>query len=229
MFSDRTARPGRGPPETDLYRLHYAPGFSSMAPHMVLRHIGAPFELVTVDVANSEHHREPFLRLNPLGRIPVLEDGPLVLTESAAICLHLADKHSEAGLMPAVGSVERAELYRWLFYLSNTLQAEMFTWFYPDRLTDDGAAAAQVKAHAEARIAGMFDYLAGHLSTRGPNLCGDRFTVADPFLVMLTYWALDMKRPAREVAHLGAYLARQTAVVAIRAALDAESLSQPWF
>ncbi len=212
-----------------MYRLHYAPGYSSMAPHMVLRHIGAPFELVVVDTANGEHLREPFLRLNPLGRIPVLEDGPLVLTESAAICLHLADQHPEAGLMPPVGTPERAELYRWLFYLSNTLQAEMFTWFYPDRLTDDEAAAVQVKAHAETRIAGMFDYLADHLSMRGPNLCGDRFTVADPFLVMLTYWALDMKRPAREVTHLGDYLTRQTEVPSVRAALDAEGLVGPWF
>lgn len=212
-----------------MYRLHYAPGFSSMAPHMVLRHIGAPHELVAVDVANGEHQREPFLKLNPLGRIPVLEDGPLVLTESAAICLHLADKHPEAGLAPSLGSAERAELYRWLFYLTNTLQAEMFTWFYPDRLTDDEVAAAQVKAHAEARIDGMFDHLAGHLTKRGPNLCGERFTVADPFLVMLAFWALDMKRPARDVRHLDEYLARQTSIPAIRGALETEGIALPWF
>lgn len=212
-----------------MYRLHYTPAFSSLAPHMVLRHLGVPFEPVLVDMEDGENRRGPFLALNPLGLVPVLEDGPLVLTETAAICLHLADRHPEAGLAPPIGTNERAELYRWLMYLTNTLQAEFFIWFHPDRLSDDEATAAHVKAHAEARIDAMFDHIASHLAMHGPNLCGQRFTVADPFLVMLALWGLDLKRPAREVAHLNAYLERQTRLPSIRATLDAEGLPQPWF
>lgn len=212
-----------------MYRLHFAPGYSSMAPHMVLRLIGCPFECIPVDLAHGENQGASFLALNPLGRIPVLQDGTLVLTEAAAICLHLADKHPGAGLVPPLGSAQRADVYRWLFYLSNTLQAEMFCWFYPERHADDPAAVDSVKAHAKTRIAGMFDHLALHLSKGGPYLCGKDLSVADPFLLMLAYWALDMQRPARAVPHLGPYLERLAQLPAVTATFQAEGLAQPWF
>lgn len=212
-----------------MYRLHFAPGYSSMAPHMVLRLIGCPFECIPVDLAHGENQGTSFLALNPLGRIPVLQDGTLVLTEAAAICLHLADKHPGAGLVPPLGSAQRADVYRWLFYLSNTLQAEMFCWFYPERHAVDPAAVDSVKAHAETRIAGMFDHLALHLSKGSPYLCGKDLSVADPFLLMLAYWALDMQRPARAVPHLGRYLGRLAQLPAVTATFQAEGLAQPWF
>lgn len=212
-----------------MYRLHFAPGYSSLAPHMVLRLIGCPFECVPVDLAGGEHQNASFLALNPLGRIPVLQDGVLVLTEAAAICLHLADKHPGAGLVPPIGSAQRADVYRWLFYLSNTLQAEMFCWFYPERHADGAAAESTVKARAEARIAGMFDHLAAHVSKGGSYLCGQDLSVADPFLLMLAYWALDMQRPARAVPGLAPYLAGLTQRPEIAATFEAEGLAPPWF
>lgn len=213
-----------------MYRLHAFPGFGSLAPHMVLREAGAPFELVPVDIRAGEHQSAAFRRLNPLARIPVLEDGPLVLYESAAICLHLADCHPGACLAPAPGTPERALLYRWMMYLTNTLQAHMLGYYYPERLSVSEAGAAEVKAAAEQRIAEDLDYVAGELAHGGgPWLCGEGYTVADPFLLMLCSWTLEMTRPAREVPVLGALLGRVAARPAVRAALLAEELPEPWF
>ena len=74
--------------------------------------------------------------------MPTFEDGDLVLTESVAIMLHLADRFPEAGLGAPVGTRARSELYRWLSYLSNAVQTTDMHWFYPERFTTDPAGAA---------------------------------------------------------------------------------------
>jgi glutathione S-transferase len=213
-----------------MYKLYYFPGNANLAPHMVLEEIGAPYELVLVDRNQNAHGSPEYLKLNPAGRIPVLIDADLVLPESAAICLHLADRHPEANLAPPLGTPERATFYRWLMYLTNTLQAELIAFFYPERMCDDEQAAAQVKRHADARIGGMLDILDAQLAqSRGPFLLGERYTVADPFLMMLSRWTRMTSRPARTLPHLGAFLATMAARPAVRRAFTMEGLQEPWY
>ena len=69
-----------------MYQLYYYPSNASLAPHIVLEEIGAPYELVLVDRDAQAHKQPDYLKLNPSGLIPVLIDGDLVLTETAAIC-----------------------------------------------------------------------------------------------------------------------------------------------
>ena len=137
-----------------MIHLHYYPSNASFTPHVLLHEIGVPFELVRVDRVNQAHKTPEYLKLNPNGLIPVLVDGDLVLYETAAIALHLADTHPQAALAPAIGSPERAHFYKWLVWLTNTLQATLIHYFYPHRLVDDGnvAGAAQVEAHAREKI-----------------------------------------------------------------------------
>jgi glutathione S-transferase len=66
-----------------------------------LKELEADFEFVPVNLAAGDHRRPDFLRLNPAGKVPVLVDGDLVLTESAAIVMYLADKYPDKGLLPA--------------------------------------------------------------------------------------------------------------------------------
>src|ERR1051326_5231176 len=87
-----------------MYKLYYYPGNANLAPHVVLQEIGAKYELVLVD-RDKQHHKSPeYLKLNPHGRVPSLVDGDLVIYETAAICLHLVDRHPEARLAPGVGA-----------------------------------------------------------------------------------------------------------------------------
>lgn len=87
-----------------MLQLHYFAGNASMVPHMLLEELGLPFELLYVDRALHAQKSADYLLLNPNGLIPVLVDGDLVLYETAAICLHLADCRREAGLAPPLGS-----------------------------------------------------------------------------------------------------------------------------
>ncbi|HET7525157.1 MAG TPA: glutathione S-transferase N-terminal domain-containing protein, partial [Burkholderiaceae bacterium] len=94
-----------------MLALHYYPGNASMIPHILLHELKLPFELKLVNRTQGAHKSPAYLKLNPNGLIPVLEDGPLVLYETAAICLHLVDTHREAGMAPELGTRERGHFY----------------------------------------------------------------------------------------------------------------------
>lgn len=213
-----------------MYQLYYYPGNANLAPHILLEEIGAGYELVLVDRNQNEHKSPAYLKLNPAGRIPVLIDGGLVLYESAAICLHLADRHAAAGLAPELGSSARAEFYKWLMYLTNTLQAELLLYFYPERLTDDAAAAAQVKAHAESRVGGMLDLIEAALASgMGPFLLGASYRAVDAYLLMLCRWTRNMGHPARARPHLGRFLDTVMARPATQRAFAKEGIAAPFY
>ena len=213
-----------------MIRLYYFPGNASLTPHMLLEEIGVPFELELVDRANAAHKSPEYLKLNPNGQIPVLVDGDLVLYETAAICLHLADTHPEARLAPPPGTAERAHFYKWFVWSTNTLQAMLMHYFYAERMVDEGnaAAAGQVKAHAEASIGGMLDQLDAQLASHGQDwLLGATFAAVDPFALMLCRWTRGFARPARSLPHVGPYLQRVLARPAVQRAFATEKLQPP--
>jgi glutathione S-transferase len=216
-----------------MLHLYYFPGNASMAPHLLLEELGLPYELHFVDRANDAHKSAAYLRLNPNGLIPVFIDDaakpPLVLFETAAICLHLADTHPEAGLAPPLGTAERAHFYKWLAWLTNTLQATLIVYFYPERWADDASAIAQVTAHAEAKVGVLLDILEAELAaSAGPWLLGARFSALDPYAFMLCRWTRGFGRPARALSHLGPYLARMLERPAVQRMLAQEGLAAPW-
>lgn len=216
-----------------MIRLHHYPGNASFAPHVLLRELGAPFELELVDRGRAAHKAPEYLKLNPNGQIPVLVDGSLVLYETAAICLHLCDTHPQAGLAPSLGTAERAHFYKWLVWLTNTPQAMLMHYFYPERLVDDGdaGAATQVRAHAQARVGAMLqqldDQLAGH---GGSWLLPSGYSAVDPYTFMLCRWTRGFPdRPARDYPHIGPYLARMLERPAVQAAFAAEKIGAPFY
>ena len=212
-----------------MLTLHYFPGNASMAPHMLLEELGVPYDLKLVDRTRQAHKSAAYLELNPNGLIPVLIDGQLVLYETAAICLHLVDTHPAARLAPEVGSDERAHFYKWLAWLTNTLQAALLVYFYPERWADQPAAIAQVKAHAEASIGRMLDRLDAQLERhRGPWFLGAAFSAVDPYALMLCRWTRGFGRPARSLPHLQPWLARMLERPAVQRVFEQEELAEPW-
>ena len=216
-----------------MIRLHHYPGNASFAPHVLLHELGVPFELVLVDRGRGAHKEAAYLKLNPNGQIPVLVDGPLVLYETAAICLHLCDTHPQAGLAPALGSEERAHFYKWMAWLTNTLQAMLMHYFYPERLVDEGdaGAAAQVRNHAQARVGAMLQLLDEQLASHGgPWLLASGYSAVDAFAFMLCRWTRGFSdRPARDYPHIGPYLARMLQRPAVQAAFAAEKIGTPYY
>ena len=214
-----------------MMQLHYYPSNASMAPHLLLEEIGQPFELKLVRRDLDEHRSAAYLRLNPNGLIPVLMDGDEVLYETAAILLHLADTHPQAGLVPPLGTPKRAQLYKWLIWLTNTLQPTLLAYYYPDRWVNSGntEGAAEVKAQAQARAGGWLDQLEAHLASHGgPWLLGDSYSAVDAMAFMLCRWTRGFERPARSLPLLGAYLQRMLDRPAVQRMLVTEQLQQPW-
>src|ERR1044071_8161916 len=90
-----------------------------------LNEVGVDFELEVVNLLAGEHQRPEFMRLNPAGKLPVLVDGDLVIPESAAIVLYLAEKHPQSRLLPA-DLKARAEVYRWVMFAMTELEPPLW-------------------------------------------------------------------------------------------------------
>ncbi|OWQ86293.1 glutathione S-transferase [Roseateles aquatilis] len=225
-----------------MIELYYFPSNASFAPHVVLNELGVPFQLRLVDRDKGEHKAPEFLAINPNGLLPALRDtrdavagdgqGDLVFFETAAILLHLADTHPDAGLMPPLGTAARAQAYKWLMWLTNTLQPTIISYYYPDRFVAPGntAGSAEVKQQAQVRASAQLDLLAAEFDRHGgPWLLGERYSVLDPFAFMLCRWTRNFADPARGRPALAAFLARMAERPALLRTMASEALPQPWY
>lgn len=184
-------------------RLHRHPlsGHSHRV-QLFLSILGVPHELVDVDVTRGAHKQPAFLALNPLGQVPVLEDGPLVLPDSNAILVYLAGRHDPEGRWYPRDPVGAAQVQRWLSIAAGQLAA--------------GPATARViklfkqpidPARAIAIAEGLFAYLERHLAERA-FLVGERATIADLALYAYTARAPEGGIALEPYPHLRAWLAR---------------------
>jgi len=209
-----------------MYQLHYFPANANAAPHMLLEELGVQYDLVLVDRATNAQKSREYLKINPNGRIPTLVDGHLIMSEAAAIVLHLVDQHPDAGLAPQVGTPERAKFYQWLTFLTNSLQEELMIWQYPDRLAGRDASAADVVKHgAEARANRFLDVIEDHLKANGPLFLGNRLSAIDFYLVMLSRWGRPMVRPPRSRPNIAKLLDRVTGLPSVRRAYEQEGIT----
>ena len=181
-----------------MITLYTIPGSSATAPRIALDEAGADYEVVQVERDGAGINISPtgYDALNPMGKVPTLVDGELVLTEAAACCLHITEKYPDAALMPPAGSDDWAKTLRWLTLLTNTAQAAFLRWYYPDQYTSDAAGLDAVQEASVAELARVAEVLAAQIGD-GPFLLGPQFTVADGFLKMLTGWSGDFEAGSR--------------------------------
>jgi glutathione S-transferase len=196
--------------------LFFLPGAGSFAPHVLLEATGVEHELVRVVRDDDGVPIEPadYLALNPSGRIPTLvwPDGT-VQTESAAICLSLAER---GGLTPAIGDDARIGLLSRLIFLTNTVQVAILRARYPQRFADDDAGRAAVAARAERDLVELRDRCAAW------DLDGDDPGVDGIFLGMLIRWTRLTANPWWDVPALGAFYDAFHALPAVTRAREQE-------
>ncbi|MCM5681607.1 glutathione S-transferase family protein [Schlegelella sp. S2-27] len=210
--------------------LYYYPSTAAMVPHILLEELGVPYRLTLVDRQQNAHKSPDYLKLNPNGLIPVLVDGDLVLYETAAICLHLADTHPEGGLLPALGTPERAHAYKWLMWLADTLQPALMVYWYPERWAETPGAVAEVKVCAEQKIGTLLDQLDTEFARPGhPWLLGTAYTLLDPYVLTLCRWTRFFPRPARSLPHLGAFLQRMLERPAVQRMYEQQGIRETFF
>ena len=180
---------------------------ASLVVHWLLIELGIEHKLVLLDFDTREQKSADYLALNPAGRVPTLVMGSQVLTEAAAIALHLADLHPQAGLLPAPGTPERAQAYRWMFWCANTLQPAYRAWFYADEVAGADNVDA-VRERARQQLEAGWARFAEHLQQAGPHVLGERLSVVDFMLVMLMRWSRNMPVPSDTWPELKAYAER---------------------
>lgn len=208
-----------------MYKLHYAPGAASLAPHWMLIDLGMPFEGRRIDLAAGEHKRPEYLAINPNGLVPTLEIDGVPMYESAAILLLLAERHPEAKLAPEPGTPARRQYYQWMLHLANTLQPAFRQWFYPGEPAGE-ANAALAKESARERIEAAWDRIEAHLAANGPYLAGAGVTAVDFLATMLMRWSRNMPKPATEWPAIGAYVARMKSRPSFRKLYAREELTE---
>jgi glutathione S-transferase len=159
----------------------------SIRARWTLQELGVAFDAVTVNLLAGEHRRPEFLAINPAGKVPVLVDGDLVLTESIAIVVYLADKYPQMRFMPQDPRT-RAEAMRWLLFTTTELEQPLWrmarhTFIYPEekRLPGDIALARD-------DFTAMGEVIERHMDGR-EFVAGDSVTVADFVLAYTLDWA----------------------------------------
>ena len=167
-------------------RLYYVPKTRATRPRWVLEELGVPYELVRLDATKGETHTPEHVSRQPLGHVPALEDGDVRMFESAAICLWLAERHPEKGLIPAPGTPERAAVYQWAFYAMTELDAPLSALSAEKRRAPGDADPRRID-EAKARFHRAAAALEPHLAGRS-FLVGDAFSVADVVVAACLVW-----------------------------------------
>lgn len=187
------------------HNLYYYPGNANLAAHILLEEAKCEYDLVLVDRARQAQRTDEYLRLNPNGTIPTLVSGSLVLFEAAAICLHVADQYPEARLAPPLGSLERAQFYKWMFFLSNTAQPAYMAFRYPEKhvalpYQSIGSHVLEaVRTSGAERTSRAFDVIENSISEAGPFMLGAEYSACDAYLYMLGWWARKLPRPPAQL------------------------------
>jgi glutathione S-transferase len=204
--------------------LYGSPSTASLVVHWLLIELHIPHTLHMLDFERNEQKSAEYLALNPAGRVPALVIDGEVLTEAAAIVMHLADSHPEAQLAPALGSRQRAQYYRWMFFMANTLQPAYRAWFYATEPAGEGNAKP-VKEQARRQLENAWQAVADHLQANGPYLLGEELSAADFLLTMLMRWSRNMPRPSDAWPVLKAFADRMKSRPAFKEVYAREGLA----
>jgi glutathione S-transferase len=177
----------RSAEDTLSITLYYAPFTRSMRVAFLLEEMGVPYTRIVLDRSKGEHKTPEYLRMHPHGLFPVLRDGDTVIYETAAICLHLADRFPEKGMAPPLSSPERALYYQWMIYAVATLEPPISDVSLQLELPEERRNEALVQSR-RARFAASAEVLTRALQP-GPYLLGERFSAADVVIGMMLIWA----------------------------------------
>jgi glutathione S-transferase len=182
----------------------------------MLEEVGEPYETVLLDFGTTMKAPD-YLAINPMGKVPAIKHGDVIVTEAAAICAYLADAFPDAGLAPPTGHPDRGPYYRWLFFGAGPVEAAASNKGLGVEIPPEKRGMV-----GYGSLGAVTDTLEGAVKGR-TYLVGDRFTAADLYvgaeLGWLTQFGIIDKRPAFD-----AYLAGLRARPAARRAAEIDDV-----
>jgi len=169
-----------------MYTLYTRPGSGGFVAEAAFILAGEPFK--QIDVEKSERPDSAFLKISPLNQVPALTlpDGTS-MTESAAMCILLAERHPQAALAPAADAPARADFLRWMALMASVVYPADLRFYYAHRYTTDAGGVAAVRRAAIAEMDRGLAVIDAALAGR-QWLAGDRLSLADIYLLMLFSW-----------------------------------------
>ncbi len=175
-----------------MYTVIGKPGWGSAMVEAALSLAGQPYRTEDIDPTVAGPARDRLLALNPLGQVPtvLMPDGS-IMTESAAIVLHVADLAPGCGLAPAADDPQRPQFLRWLVYLVAAIYPTFTYGDDPARWVDGAEAVKSLRAHTDAQREASWGQV--EAAAGGPWFLGAQFSALDIYIAVMTRW-----RPRRD-------------------------------
>lgn len=153
-----------------MMKLYWSPRSRSFTALWLLEETGQPYERILTDISKGAQRAPEFLAINPMGKVPALQDGEVTLAEAAAICAYVTERYPEAKLAPQVGDPSRAKYLYWLFFGPGCVEPAMAQVATKFEMNPTAAGWGNAER--------VFDVLDAALA-KGPWILGENFSAAD--------------------------------------------------
>lgn len=193
-------------------KLFWAPQSRAMRALWMMEEIGQPYERVLIDIRNGAQDKPDYRAVNPLGKVPAIDDDGVLVSESGAVIAYLADRFPEARLAPPIGDRDRGQYLKWLFF-SPVIEGAMLEKF------------AKLDLPRSTVGWGSYDLVVAALDEalqKGPWLLGDRFTAADVLIGADLRFAVELFKVIETRPSFTAYIERCKARPALQRAIAIE-------
>jgi GST-like protein len=189
--------------------LYGAPGSGATPVHAALTLIGAPVKVVDVAPWRGDGERAKLAPVNPMRQVPILvHPSGEVMTESAAMLIWLADRYPHAGLAPPFDDPARAQYLRWMSFVSSAIYALYWMRDEPSRLAETPQAEGTLLQRSAERIAECWRIMDAQVPRGGRYLLGDRLTVLDLYVTVVSRWQPRRLRFYREAPRMAEVVRR---------------------
>ncbi|MCO5132589.1 MAG: glutathione S-transferase family protein [Xanthobacteraceae bacterium] len=153
-----------------MMKLYWSPRSRAFTTLWLLEETGQPYERVLTEIAAGAQKAPEYLKINPMGKVPALQDGDVTIAETAAICAYVAERVPEAKLAPPLGDPRRGKYLQWLFFAPGCIEPAILQAYTKLEIPTSSAAWGST--------AQVFDVLEQALD-KGPWILGDDFSAAD--------------------------------------------------
>ncbi|MGE6740902.1 glutathione S-transferase family protein [Allorhizobium pseudoryzae] len=207
-----------------MYTLFFSPGACSLASHIALIDSGLPYELRRLKFAENEQQSADFLKVNPKGRVPALVTDRGTLTESMAILLFIAQMAPEKKLAPLDDPFALARLQGFNSYLSSTVHVNHAHGRRATRWADEPTAVEDMKRKVPQTMRSSYRLIEDEMLI-GPYVMGEDYTIADPYLFVISSWLKGDGVDIAEFPRVKAHYERMKARPSVQKALADEAAS----
>jgi glutathione S-transferase len=202
-----------------MLTLYYGPGACSMASHIVLEESGEKYTPRRMDLAKGEQRAPDYLKMNPQGRVPMLQlDNGEPLTENTAILPYLGKRFN---MWPTEGAAESKALSLIGFFAASVHPAHSHIG-RPERYTEDQSAFPGIKAQGLKTFHGYLKQIDEKLA--GREWFGDKYSVLDPYGLVFYVWGVRRELPVGELKNYTAFKDRMKARPAVGRVLEDEKI-----